>query len=142
MPTNQRMAEPPAPPTKTKRQGEWIVHRTSPACASMCFFLSPVGPVPASRQARGRAANQYIRENRKHECGDQRFSRVKPAQNKELIDRVHHKREDDNSAYSFQSFAEVACPLRWIGQDGPRVKWPAGPRIFQSVADGEDSRHD
>src|SRR5262245_44919021 len=29
-----------------------------------------------------------------------------------------------------------------IGQDGPRVKWPAGPRIFYSVDNGPDGRQD
>src|SRR5580765_3101808 len=108
---------------------------------SLRLIVRRTAPVPVSRQARCRPANHHIRENRKHEHGDQRFYRVKPAQNKVLIDRVHHKREDDDSAYSFQSFPKVACPVGWIGQDGPRVKWPAGPRILQSVADGEESRH-
>src|SRR5215510_14835639 len=31
--------------------------------------------------------------------------------------------------------------MRWIGQDGPRVKWPASPRIFYSVDNGQDGRH-
>ena len=97
---------------------------------------------PASRDAVDRAANQYIRKNREHEHGGQRLSQVKPAQDKVLIDRVHQERKDDDPAYSFQSFAKVGGPLGWIEQDGLHVRCTAGPRVFQSVENGQDNRHD
>jgi hypothetical protein len=49
-------------------------------CASLRLAVSRAALIPASREARCRAANQQIGENRKHERGDWRFSRIKPPQ--------------------------------------------------------------
>lgn len=58
--------------------GRWN-HFTFSMFDSIRRRRQPASPLPASRDAVDRAANQQIRKNRKHEHGDQRFSQVKPA---------------------------------------------------------------
>src|SRR5438105_7023470 len=62
--------------------------------------------VPPASDARGRPADDHVRDKRKQQCDDDRLARIELAQHDDLVNRIHHEPEEDDPGGRVQPFIQ------------------------------------
>jgi hypothetical protein len=90
---------------------------------------------------RQRPADDHVWEKRKQQCDDNCLGGIELPQHQDLVDRVHHKPEQDDPGSCIQAFVQPLSAFPRVGQHRPKIGRAAGPRVVEAMADGEDRHH-
>src|SRR5215813_11022689 len=94
----------------------YIRHGQCPFCRFRLRDLTRGCAAPAARDARGRPANQDIREEREDKRDDQCLARVKRLKKNQLVDNVHYQPENNDPRRRVQSTVKPCPPFSRFAQ--------------------------